>query len=184
MLKDCKREEKRFTVFKEDKRKEIIEEVNTLYEKAREIASDLSSKEDVETSELYQLQILEKSIFMNKRCMLAYLNHRIGLLEKMRWEIGFVPEGLANNLNQLEEQYFNEYSDLLGNYQAAVGIDLTENYTQPPQQPKIYVQVMTDYEGPSFIYGKIILKKGKRLYLNRTDAEHLIKHGVLQHIHN
>ena len=62
----------------------------------------------------------------NKKCLIAYLQHRLYKIRALRWETGrVVPENLRHTISRREHDYYDGYDTLLVNYMESVGDNLT-----------------------------------------------------------
>jgi hypothetical protein len=89
-------------------------------------------------------------------------------LRGLRWETGAVlPEGIQQGtLSSRELDYFSEFSDILNNYNSAVGFDLTEDL-EPPKKLFIEVLALEDCGEIQTSSGPVSLNKGMRHFLRR-----------------
>ena len=101
----------------------------------------------------------------------------------LRWETGVVvPESIRQGtLSTRELDYFSEYNELLNEYCGGLGLDLTADL-QPPNKLNIEVLVLEDCGEISTENGFITLNKGTRMFVRRSDVEHLIQQGKCTHI--
>ncbi|KAH9499536.1 DNA replication complex GINS protein PSF1 [Bulinus truncatus] len=170
--------------FNEDKIRQVIEEMRTLFEQNRDTAKFAAEgQHDV----LAAIQIRHAGIQRNKRCLLAYLYNRLEHIRGMRWEFGSVlPADVKYNMCENEVQWFNQYNRLLANYMRSIGesggLDLTQDM-KPPKTLYVLVRCLMDHGEFETQDGTIILlKKNSQHYLMRSECEHLIRQGVLEHI--
>ena len=85
------------------------------------------------------------AIERNKRCLLAYLNHRTELVTAMRWRFGAVlPEDVRLNMCEPELEFFSKYNKSLAVYMRSVGTDLTTDFA-PPKSLYVEVRVLQDH---------------------------------------
>ncbi|XP_045476583.1 DNA replication complex GINS protein PSF1-like [Harmonia axyridis] len=122
------------------------------------------------------------------RCLLAYHYNRLRCLRKMKWEFGgLLPSDIKENMSHLEVEWISKYSSNLGKYMRSVGdegINLTLNL-KPPKSLYVEVRCLSDYGRLELNNGHILLlKKNTRHFLPRSEAEELIRQGVLEHIVN
>merc|ERR1712190_562551 len=126
----------------------------------------------------------------NRRCLLAYLNARLEKIEELRWEVGLmVPDDKLEKLHDSEKQYFHEYNKILDKYMKSYvpkckePLDLTASAVAPED---LYVQIRVLDEGIGEIVtqdsGVVRLRKGYLLLVKRTDIEHLIRAGKVEHV--
>jgi GINS complex subunit 1 len=123
----------------------------------------------------------------NKRCALAYLYNRLQKLKELRWNFGpILNADMKASLCESEIQWFNNYSQLLTNYQLSLSNDLKINLVENAKPPKtlfIEVRSLVDYGKLELADGEIVnLKKNSQHYLPRIQCEQLIRQGVLQHL--
>ena len=83
------------------------------------------------------------ALLRNKRCILAYLYHRIRRLRQMRWELSSIlPTEITVNLLNAEMQWFQNYNKSLATYMRSIGDDHGLNLTVNMSPPKtLYVEV-------------------------------------------
>eukprot|EP00112_Aurelia_sp_Birch-Aquarium-sp1_P023896 Seg731.12 transcript_id=Seg731.12/GoldUCD/mRNA.D3Y31 product="DNA replication complex GINS protein PSF1" protein_id=Seg731.12/GoldUCD/D3Y31 len=132
------------------------------------------------------VQLRHASLERNKRCILAYLYSRMMKIRSFRWDIGsVVPPEIKLNLCEQEVQWFNKYNKSLANYMksvAGIGFDLTQ-HMKPPKTLYIEVRCLVDYGEFETEDGSVILlKKNSQHFLPRSQCEHLIRQGILQHL--
>eukprot|EP00271_Cylindrocystis_brebissonii_P019262 TRINITY_DN5806_c0_g2_i4.p1 TRINITY_DN5806_c0_g2~~TRINITY_DN5806_c0_g2_i4.p1 ORF type:complete len:184 (+),score=27.57 TRINITY_DN5806_c0_g2_i4:599-1150(+) len=66
-----------------------------------------------------------RSILRNKRCIMAYLHHRMKKINALRWQLGGrLPEEIAGKLSQSEVEAYNAHCKCLADYMDAVLVDL------------------------------------------------------------
>ncbi|ESO91986.1 hypothetical protein LOTGIDRAFT_233274 [Lottia gigantea] len=112
--------------------------------------------------------------------------NRLENIKKMRWEFGSVlPADIKYNLCEQEIQWFNKYNKLLANYMRSIGdgggLDLTQDI-KPPKTLFIEVRCLVDHGEFETQDGNIlVLKKNSQHFLLRSECEHLIRQGILEH---
>eukprot|EP00002_Diphylleia_rotans_P002191 TRINITY_DN11363_c0_g1_i1.p1 TRINITY_DN11363_c0_g1~~TRINITY_DN11363_c0_g1_i1.p1 ORF type:complete len:192 (+),score=38.03 TRINITY_DN11363_c0_g1_i1:113-688(+) len=167
--------------YKEETIRHIIEEVEELYR----VISETVSSQEIPTRDPYYaagLLVHHQSILRNKRCVLAYLMSRLQQIQTYRWEIGSVlPEPIRNNMSTNEKDFSQAYDRILGDYMVSIGVDLTM-HTNPPKDLYIEVRVLKDYGEIMTDNGSVRLVRNTTHYLLRTDVEHLIRQGILEHV--
>jgi len=169
--------------YNEDKIRQVLEEMTTLYEQNRVSAQGVSTDSD----QLSALQLRHAAIQRNKRCLCAYLYNRLEQIRKMRWEFGSVlPADVKYNMCEQEVQWFNQYNRSLANYMKTIGetggLDLTQDM-KPPKTLYVLVRCIMDHGEFETQDGNIILlKKNSQHYLLRSECEHLIRQGILEHL--
>lgn len=89
------------------------------------------------------LVIRHYAMLRNKRCLLAYLYHRIRRLRNTRWQLGSIlPEEVAKNLLPAETAWFQTYNKSLATYMRSIGKDglnIMNDFTPPKS---LYVEVI------------------------------------------
>jgi len=100
----------------------VLEEVQALYTQMREGMKE----NNTDPSLACPLMLYHVCILRNKRCLLAYLNHRTELLEEARWNSGSaLPDDIKNKLCAEEMEYFSKYDALVSDYMYKVDFDLS-----------------------------------------------------------
>ena len=130
------------------------------------------------------LQVLQESIYRNKRCVLVYLNYRIGKIEELWWKTGsssLAPEFSAK-LSSAEIEYYSKFRNLLEKTMDAVDFDLS-SHVQPPHDLLIEVRALKDAGELLLQSGaRVLLEKNSTHFLRRTDVEHLIRQNYLEQL--
>lgn len=85
------------------------------------------------------------------------------------------------NMSPQEMGFLNGYNRLLGEYSDAVNLDLTADI-KPPRDLFIEVRVKRDCGSVMTESGVLNLRQGTMCFVKRTDVEHLIRQGKLEHI--
>lgn len=172
--------------YNEDLVRQVIEEIKALYEQnQKEIANARGSEHEVYPS----IQMRHAALERNKRCLLAYLYNRLKNVGKMRWDFGSVlPPEVKYSLSEQEVLWFNNYNKMLATYMRSIGshggLDLTQDI-KPPTTLYIEVRCLTDQGEFETQDGNVILlKKNTQHFLLRSECEHMIRQGVLEHIVN
>ncbi|KAK7487102.1 hypothetical protein BaRGS_00021597 [Batillaria attramentaria] len=170
--------------FNEDGIRQVLEEMRALFEQNQR---DTTATVSGEVGLFSSIQLRHTALERNKRCVLAYLNNRLEHIKRMRWEFGSVlPADLRYNLCEQEVQWFNSYNRMLANYMRAIGdtggVDLTQDM-KPPKSLYVEVRCVADHgEFETQDGDLIVLKKNSQHFLLRSECEHLIRQGVLEHI--
>ncbi|XP_005105028.1 DNA replication complex GINS protein PSF1 isoform X1 [Aplysia californica] len=169
--------------YNEDKIRQVLEEMQNLYDQNRDRAHYAAGQADVFAA----IQLRHAAIQRNKRCLLAYLYNRLEQIRKMRWEFGSVlPSDVRYNMCEQEVQWFTQYNRQLANYMKTIGesggLDLTQDM-KPPKTLYVLVRCIMDHGEFETQDGNIILlKKNSQHYLLRSECEHLIRQGILEHL--
>lgn len=170
--------------YNEDKARQILEEMRALFEQNQK---DVSATVAGESGLFSGVQLRHAALERNKRCLLAYLYNRIEHIKKMRWEFGSVlPADVKFNLCEQEIQWFGKYNKMLASYMRSIGgeggLDLTQDL-KPPKTLYIEVRCLMDHGEFETQDGNIlVLKKNSQHFLLRSECEHLIRQGILEHI--
>lgn len=160
----------------------MLEETRNLFEQNQR---EVRASSDAEDGLFSGIQLRHASLERNQRCLLSYSYNRLRILRDMRWEVGSVlPEDTRLCLCEQEVQWFSRYNRLLATYMRSVSdgyLDLTL-YTSPPKSLYVEVRCLVDYGEFETEDGDVVqLTKGSVHNLPRSQCEHLIRQGVLEH---
>lgn len=170
--------------------KEVVEE---MLNDTREMKNLVRDHNDIETlsPELAAGLVLHNDLVdRNRRCLLAYLNYRLGRIEELRWEVGLmVPDDKINRMHDSEKQYLHLYNTTLDKYMKQYvpnckePLDLTAD-SEAPEETNVQIRVSVDGLGEIVTAdsGTVKLRKGYQLFVKRTDIEHLIRAGKVEHV--
>lgn len=134
------------------------------------------------------------SLNRNKRCLLAYHHRRASFLRSLLWTLhlapSMVPASVVARLSPDEHSYTREYARLNAKYREAVeeqlcpndSLDWAADGELPPRDQFIEVRVVRDCGEIVTENGVVNLQTGTQHYLQRSDIEHLITIGYLEHI--
>lgn len=170
--------------YNEDGIRQILEEMKALFEQNQK---DVSATVAGENGLFSGVQLRHSALERNKRCLLAYLYNRLDQIKKMRWEFGSVlPPEVKFNMSEQEVQWFSKYNKMLANYMRSIGgeggLDLTQDL-KPPKTLYIEVRCLMDHGEFETQDGNILLlKKNSQHFMLRSECEHLIRQGILEHI--
>ena len=94
-----------------------------------------------------------------------------------------IPEDLRQPglLSQRELDYFSQYNDIMNAYFEDIDLDLTADL-QPPKELYIEVRVLQNCGEILTENGVVNMVQGSRACLRRTDVEHLIRQGKVEHV--
>ncbi|CAN8064024.1 unnamed protein product [Agarophyton chilense] len=162
--------------------RQVAAEIKELLEPFLEIMQNHGAS--LRDNDYYQMGavVFFRSIQRNKRCALAYLMNRLRRIKQYRWEMGACAAAhLSDNMSAPEAQFLKEYNNLIGRYSQTVNLDLTAD-AQPPRDLFIEVRVKHDCGSVLTDSGPVALKPGTAHFLKRSDVEHLIRQGALEHI--
>lgn len=170
--------------YNEDGIRQILEEMKALFEQNQK---DVSATVAGENGLFSGVQLRHSALERNKRCLLSYLYNRLEQIKKMRWEFGSVlPPEVKFNMCEQEVQWFSKYNKMLANYMRSIGgeggLDLTQDL-KPPKTLYIEVRCLMDHGEFETQDGNILLlKKNSQHFMLRSECEHLIRQGILEHI--
>lgn len=136
------------------------------------------------------LYIHQATIARNKRCLLAYHQHRMNFLKSLFWSLGAaLPPILSNpqtraNLAPHEVNFLREYNAMIVDYRADFTdeLDITSSILNPPKDIHILVRVVRDCGVIETELGAIDFQKGQRFMVRRADVEHLLVQGYLEQV--
>lgn len=184
LVRETSRSQDMLGPYNEDKVRSVLEEIRILFEaNQEEMKKELPAKA--------AMMLRHAGLERNKRCLLAYLNHRSEKIREMRWQFGAIlPLDVKANLCEAEQTFFAQYNRNLADYMRSVGsdcesgggVDLMTDQTAPKS---LYVEVrcVQDYGQLEMEDGSIILlKKNTQHFLPRSQCEQLIRQGVLEHV--
>mmetsp|Transcript_34080 Transcript_34080/g.63608 ORF Transcript_34080/g.63608 Transcript_34080/m.63608 type:complete len:216 (-) Transcript_34080:81-728(-) len=192
LLRDLKRA-RWLPPFNEKDVKKVAEEIRSdAQEMKRMIQED--SEESLENEVLAGLYLYDELIERNKRCVLAYLNARLEVIEQLRWEIGLmVPEEKLQKMHEAEKQYLKNYNNILDKYMkrylpsCKLPLDLTAD-SEAPEDLNVKVRVLQDDPSLDGVVsvdsGPLRLRAGCQLLVKRSDVEHLIRAGKVVQVRN
>ena len=134
--------------------------------------------------------IHQTAIARNKRCLLAYHQHRVDFLSSLYWSMGgALPPVLSDpqiraNLAPHEVDFLREYNALVVEFRADFSheLDITSGVTNPPKDIHVLVRVVRDCGVIQTEVGTIDFQKGQRFMVRRSDVEHLIVQGYLEEV--
>ncbi|XP_061173153.1 DNA replication complex GINS protein PSF1-like [Saccostrea cucullata] len=170
--------------YNEDAIRQILEEMKALFEQNQK---DVSATIAGENGLYSGVQLRHSALERNKRCLLAYLYNRLEQIRRMRWEFGSVlPPEVKFNMCEQEIQWFSKYNKMLATYMRSIGgeggLDLTQDL-KPPKTLYIEVRCLMDHGEFETQDGNILLlKKNSQHFMLRSECEHLIRQGILEHI--
>ncbi|KAK8807489.1 DNA replication complex gins protein PSF1 [Blastocystis sp. subtype 4] len=145
------------TVFDEMDR--LMERILIMYDKMQTYTSELSEGNDAEEKEEIinglniMLNIHHCTFYHDKRCIYAYLKHRLTKIREYRWAVGQLnSEDVLSLMSKGEIKFYQDYDQLLGTYMQNSGFDLTANMFPPHS---LYVEVVALQD-----YGEIVTASG------------------------
>ncbi len=175
--------------YNDDGVKGVLREINALkaeIDDTMESTLDGEVEEEIPMGVRISLVVQHTSLLRNKRCALAYVVERLNRLRRLRWETGpIIPDALRINLSAREMEFFGAYSRLLADFQQSfgTGLDLTADM-EPPKGERVQVRAKVDCGEIFTDTGTVRLEKGTTHFLRRSDVDHLIRQGLLEHIYS
>jgi GINS complex subunit 1 len=162
----------------------VQQEISALEQEINDTLASKREDEELPIQVKIGLAVHHAALLRNKRCLLAYVRFRADKVTQLRWETGpVIPDLLRSNLSSIEQDFFNKYDRLLTDYQQDFGLDLTGDLT-PPKELYIEVRALIDCGEIFTDSGLVRLEKGTRHHLRRSDVDHLIRQGKLEHLDN
>ncbi|CAH0750028.1 unnamed protein product [Diatraea saccharalis] len=186
LLKESERNPDTIDPFKDEKIRQILEEMQTLFIMNMNDANATTENKSLWTT----VQVRHSALERNKRCLLAYLYSRMEKIKTLRWEFGSVlPPDVRELLSDDEYEWFSRYSTNLASYMRSLGqdigysgIDLTENL-RPPKALYMEVVCTTDYGKLELSDGDVVmLRRNSRHFLPAAECQTLVRQGVLKQI--
>lgn len=150
---------------------------------------------------LYQTTILR-----NKRCLLAYHQHRLERLKDLYWSVGgalpliLSTSGVAasststssqnadirSRLSPREVEFLRSYNESILAFRSGVlateEVDLFAPILRPPKDLHVHVKVVRDCGVIQTEAGAIDFRRGQRFMVRRADVEHLVVQGYLEEV--
>ncbi|KAM7453204.1 hypothetical protein BLSTO_06053 [Blastocystis sp. subtype 1] len=118
-----------------DEMDDTMEKIVDIYVGMEEVTGEMPESEEGQVDEEKEqiisgyntiLNIHHCAFYHDKRCLLAYLKHRLGKIRDYRWEKGnLLSDDAQSLLSKGEIQFFQKYDDLLSSYMQRSGFDLT-----------------------------------------------------------
>lgn len=152
------------------------------------------------------LKVYREGIIRNRKCLLAYIQHRSAKIRKLRWQVGHpLPQKFKDRMSPDEYQYFTGYDEILTKFQtqqgtfqpplsrplacaalftrlAVLGVDLS-THLKPPKSLYITVRALVDCGSIVGDDGTSIrLEQHSENLVRRQDVVHLIRQGHLKEV--
>lgn len=170
--------------------------VRTLIREQRQLEALVSSAldalpEDGDAAALAPSFVVHQAALLrNKRCLLAYHQHRMNMLKSLYWSKGAaLPPLLTNpriraNLAPHEVDFLREYNTMVVDFRADFTdeLDITSGIVNPPKDLHVLVRVVRDCGVIQTETGTIDFQKGQRFMVRRSDVEHLLVQGYLEEV--
>lgn len=183
LLKELKNR-KTLAPFNDRVTRHVIEETNTLYTEMKNTGEQLGREgRGDEVRSRISIVVNLTACKRNKQCLLAYLRSRLEQVCDYRWEVGAVlPPELKENLSVAELDYFRTYNKMVASYMASIGVDLSLDM-EPPKTLIIKVKWVAEQDGTIETQNESLrMRKNAVTYVRRSDVEHLINQGIVEHL--
>jgi len=189
LLRDLKRA-RWLPQFNDKMVKEVVEEMLHDTREMKGLVSQHTDLDGVPREVAAGLCLYNDLVDRNRRCLLAYLNCRLERIEELRWEVGLmVPKEKLQKLHDSEKQYLHMYNTILDKYmknyvpKCREPLDLTAD-AEAPEDMNVQVRVRDEGMGEILTSdsGVVRLRRGYQLFVKRTDIEHLIRAGKVEHV--
>ncbi len=166
----------------------VISEVQELSDIIAKLTmmNDNENDDDNEDNNVeFKLPTLYHTLCMrrNMKYLYCYINYRLSKISSLRWETGTVlPDRIRHDtLSAVENNYFVEYNKILTEYNALMGLDMTADL-EPPKELLIELRVLQTCGEIMTENGPVKLDQGSTHFLRRSNVEHLIRIGKLEHV--
>ncbi|KAG8835848.1 DNA replication protein psf1 [Serendipita sp. 399] len=124
----------------------------------------------------------------NKRCVLAYQNHRLEKLRELYWGAAgslahlLGDQDIRSRLSPHEVDFLRSYNDIVQDFRADFEdvLDVVGDVTTPPKELNVIVRVVKDCGTIQTELGPIDFQRGQRFMVRRSDIEQLITQGFLE----
>lgn len=173
--------------------------VRAIIREQRQLESLVDSAQNPDGTPSNDMVLYIAIINRNKRCLLAYHNHRIERLKELFWAAGgalhLILSTSANTaangqpsadirakLSPHEVDFLRAYSESVLMYSKSLDVDLFPPIVNPPKDLHVTVRVARECGVIQTEVGAIDFKKGHRYQVRRSDVEHLIVQGYLEEV--
>lgn len=124
----------------------------------------------------------------NKRCVLAYQNHRLEKLRELYWSAAgslahlLGDQDVRSKLSPHEVDFLRQYNDIVQEYRGDFSdvLDVVSDIVTPPKELYVVVRVIRDCGTIQTEMGAIPFQMGQRFMVLRSDVEQLITQGFLE----
>eukprot|EP00301_Raphidiophrys_heterophryoidea_P023865 c7580_g1_i1.p1 GENE.c7580_g1_i1~~c7580_g1_i1.p1 ORF type:complete len:199 (-),score=33.66 c7580_g1_i1:382-978(-) len=183
LLRDLKRNAKTITPYDDNIIRKIVEEMSVLFETINTTIEHIDSDENAANTLEPYFYVHHHSLLRNKRCLLAYLEHRIKVMMKYNWQLGraAIPPNVLANLSASESRFLATHDQLLGDYVRSTGVNILASI-DPPKSVYVEVRVLRNEGQVQLDSGSVVLTPGTTHLLVRSEVEHLIRQGVLEQV--
>ncbi|RKP02749.1 hypothetical protein CXG81DRAFT_10426 [Caulochytrium protostelioides] len=171
--------------YRDDIVRDVVAEINALFaESARRLDLATLQADPVGAATAQTMHRLGQ--VRSKRCVLAYLRHRLDRFREAAWDIGNgitpLPAALQAGMAPSEVAFLAQYRALVGTYRADyLTADLGASL-HPPKEVYIEIRVLEDCGHIETETGSLHLRANSQHYVRRADVEGFIRRGLVQHI--
>lgn len=124
----------------------------------------------------------------NKRCVLAYQNHRLEKLRELYWGAAgslahlLGDQDVRSRLSPHEVDFLRRYNEIVQEYRTDFEdvLDIVGDINTPPKDLNVVVRVVKDCGTIQTELGPIDFQRGQRFMVRRSDIEQLITQGFLE----
>jgi len=126
---------------------------------------------------------LHQAVARNKRCLLAYHQHRLDALQALYWDTGkpVLDRAFAEKLSEAEMDFYREYQAIMCDLAQELDMDLLL-HVDPPKDLVVEVRALRDFGEVVTEFGSVRVEKDSTHFMRRVDAEPLIRQNVLEQI--
>ncbi|KAJ1979898.1 DNA replication protein psf1 [Dimargaris xerosporica] len=186
LIAEAKRTARHLPAYNEALVQHVLRETTHQFSRLEELlrtVDELSGADPNHTRRIAaQMALLHANVKWNKRCLLAYHQQRVAFLKRLFWSLGCLPDELRDHLPPQELDYFSHYILLINQYKSNyVDVGLTASPI-PPKDLYIEVRVLQECGEIQVEDGTLMLTKNSQHLVKRSDVEHLIQRGLLEHI--
>ena len=172
--------------YNDDYIRNIITEIDQLYNIMKQInrTYQMEKKKGNKASDSLQLsfQVHSQAILRNKRCVLAYLLHRINMIQTHWWkESSILSDEIKSKLSTSEQRLFQDYNRINSKYMSHMDISLKSSL-EPPNSLWKEVYVLKTVSGLMIESGVRHLEKHTREFLLHSDCEMLSLQGIVEEV--
>jgi GINS complex subunit 1 len=170
--------------------------VRSVCREMRQLDSDLSritSAYEIEGSQVPDGVMAAASFYhvalrRNKRCVLAYQNHRLEKLRELYWGAAgslahlLGDQDVRSRLSPHEVDFLRRYNEMVQEYRTDFEdvLDVVGDISTPPKDLNVVVRVVKDCGTIQTELGPIDFQRGQRFMVPRSDIEQLITQGYLE----
>jgi len=163
----------------------VLDECDELHDEIRAVSPPDQNADALKSDFglLSTVLTLHHAVARNKRCLLAYHQHRLEALQALYWDTGkpVLDRAHAEKLSEAEMDFYGEYQTLMSQFAHDADMDLLL-HMDPPKDLVVEVRALCDYGEVVTEFGSVLLTKDATHFMRRVDAEPLIRQNVLEQI--